>query len=404
MKLKVFTVAQVNNYIKRILQSDPIISNISVSGELSNIKYHGSGNVFLTLKDENSKISCFISYQNIQSLRYTLEDGMKVTAVGYIFLYDKNGTYSLNIKDIEIEGSGNLHLAFEKLKAKLSEEGLFKQEIKKEISFFPKRIAVVTSETGAAVRDIITTIKKKNDFVDVVIFPSLVQGDYAGLEIAKNIDLINEKYSSVDTIITGRGGGSLEELWAFNEEVVARSIYKSKIPIISAVGHETDFSISDFVADYRAATPTAAAEKAVPNTNDLKKRIEDLRNKNKDCIEKTITDKEMHFKKHDFSVLSRLIENNTTMKEYAIDTMLNDIMSFKNNMITKLDNSLEKNHNGLENLSPIRIMESGYSIMQDSNGKIVKSIDEIQKDDIIDIMLTDGNLNAKILDKNKRSK
>ena len=404
MKLKVFTVAQVNNYIKRILQSDPIISNISVSGELSNIKYHGSGNVFLTLKDENSKISCFISYQNVQSLRYILEDGMKVTAVGYIFLYDKNGTYSLNIKDIEIEGAGNLHLAFEKLKAKLTEEGLFNQEIKKEIPFFPKRIAVVTSETGAAVRDIITTIKKKNDYVDVVIFPSLVQGDYAGIEIAKNIDLINEKYSSVDTIIIGRGGGSLEELWAFNEEVVARSIYNSKIPIISAVGHETDFSIADFVADYRAATPTAAAEKAVPNTKDLKKHIEDLKNKNKDCIDKTINDKEMRFKKHDFSVLSRLIENNTTMKEYAIDTMLNDIMSFKNNMITKLDNSLEKNHNGLENLSPMRIMESGYSIIQDSNGKVVKTIDEIQKDDIINIMLTDGDLNAKVLDKNKRSK
>ena len=259
MAIKPVKVSQLNGYIKRILQTDPLLGNVSVIGEISNLKFHGSGHVYFSMKDEGSRLNCFLPADRAQNLRYELSEGMEITASGYIYLYERGGSYSLNIRDIEVAGLGNLSIAFEKLKAKLEAEGLFDKEHKKEIPFFPEKIAVVTSETGAAVRDILKIIKSRNNYVDVLIYPVLVQGPSAAGEIAHAIADINEKWPDIDTIITGRGGGAMEELWAFNEEIVARSIYASKIPVISAVGHETDFTIADFVADRRAETPTAAA-------------------------------------------------------------------------------------------------------------------------------------------------
>ena len=265
MAVKPVKVSQLNGYIKRILQTDPILGNVSVVGEISNLKFHGSGHVYFSMKDEGSRLNCFLPSERAESLRYELSEGMEITASGYIYLYERGGSYSLNIRDIEVAGLGNLSIAFEKLKEKLGKEGLFDAEHKKEIPFFPEKIAVVTSESGAAIRDILKIIKNKNNYVDILIYPVLVQGPAAAGEIAEAICDINENCPDVDTIIVGRGGGAMEELWAFNEEIVARSIYNSNIPVISAVGHETDVTISDFVADRRAETPTAAANLAVPD-------------------------------------------------------------------------------------------------------------------------------------------
>ena len=258
MALKPISVSQLNGYIKRILQTDPILGNVSVIGEISNLKFHGSGHIYFSLKDANSKINCFLPMDQRKYLRFELSEGMEITASGYLYLYERGGSYSLNIRDINVEGRGNLDLAFEQLKNRLEQEGLFDERYKKKLPLFPEKIAVVTSETGAAVRDIIKTIKSRNCMTDIIVFPCLVQGKQAGADIAKTIAKVNDLYPEIDVMIVGRGGGSKEELWAFNEEVVARSIFLSEIPVISAVGHETDFSISDWVADVRAATPTAA--------------------------------------------------------------------------------------------------------------------------------------------------
>ena len=259
MGLKPIRVGQLNNYIGRVLKTDPILGNVSVIGEISNLKFHGSGHVYFSLKDEASKVNCFLAASNLERISCPMEEGMEIIASGYISVYERGGYYSLNIRDIEVNGEGQLAIQFEKLKAKLEKEGLFAAENKKLLPAFPSKIAVVTSETGAAVRDIIRTIKNKNDYVDILVYPVLVQGPAAAKDIADAITDINENYRDIDVIIKGRGGGSMEELWAFNEEMVARSIFASEIPVISAVGHETDFTISDFTADFRAATPTRAS-------------------------------------------------------------------------------------------------------------------------------------------------
>ena len=237
MGLKPVTVSQLNSYIKRILQTDPILGNVSVRGEVSNLKFHGSGHVYFSLKDEKSRINCFLPSDRAVQIGRALQEGMEIIASGYIYLYERGGSYSLNVTDLEKAGQGELAIAFEKLKQKLAKEGLFDQEHKKLIPAFPHKVAIVTSETGAAVRDILKIIQKKNNCVDVLVYPVLVQGPGAPQQIADAIRDLSENYPDVDTIITGRGGGSMEELWAFNEEIVARSIYESKIPVISAVGH-----------------------------------------------------------------------------------------------------------------------------------------------------------------------
>ena len=288
MGLKPIKVGQLNNYIGRVLKTDPILANVSVVGEISNLKFHSSGHVYFSLKDETSKLNCFLASSNLERITCPMEEGMEVVASGYISVYERGGYYSLNIRDIEVNGEGQLAIQFEKLKAKLEREGLFSAENKKPLPEFPSKIAVVTSETGAAVRDIIRTVKNKNDYVDILVYPVLVQGPAAAEDIAAALRDINENYSDVDIIITGRGGGSMEELWAFNEEVVARSIFASRIPVISAVGHETDFTISDFVADFRAATPTAAAELAVPDTGELREYLSGMKQTLADSLLQTV--------------------------------------------------------------------------------------------------------------------
>ena len=274
MAVRPVSVSQLNSYIKRIMAVDPILSNIMVKGEISKLTVHSSGHWYFTLKDENSRISCFLPADRAAMLRFEFEEGMEVTAAGYVSVYEKGGYYSLNKKDMQPEGEGALKLAYEKLKARLQAEGLFDASLKRPIPAFPKSIGVVTSPTGAAVRDIITTVKRRWPLADVLVCPCLVQGEQAAASIAQAIRTMNQPENRTDVLIVGRGGGSAEDLWAFNEEAVVRAVRDSMIPVISAVGHEVDYVLSDLAADLRAATPTAAAELAVPDIRAIRAALE----------------------------------------------------------------------------------------------------------------------------------
>ena len=396
MAIKPVSVTQLNGYIKRILQTDPLLGNVSVVGEVSNLKFHGTGHVYFTLKDAGSKISCFLPADRARNLRYELSEGMEITASGYIYLYERGGSYSLNIKDIEVAGLGNLAIAFEKLKAKLETEGIFDPSKKKPIPFFPEKIAVVTSETGAAVRDILKIIKNKNNYVDVLVYPVLVQGPAAAGEIAAAIRHINDEWPEIDTIITGRGGGSMEELWAFNEEIVARAIYDSEIPVISAVGHETDFTIADFAADKRAETPTAAANMAVPDIGELKEYISSVMDRLSMGMDKYISMKEMHLKNLDMDAFRRDLESRIMMEQMRIGNIAAENLTFVQNMITTLEQKIESCKTNLEALDPTSIMKRGYSAVTDDKGRFIKSINDLEPEDRVVIYMQDGSADCTV--------
>lgn len=396
MAIKPVSVSQLNGYIKRILQTDPLLGNVSVVGEISNLKFHGSGHVYFTLKDQNSKISCFLPHDRAAALRYELSEGMEITASGYIYLYERGGSYSLNIKDIEVSGLGNLAIAFEKLKSKLENEGIFDPASKKEIPYFPDKIAVVTSETGAAVRDILKIIKNKNNYVDVLIYPVLVQGPAAAGEISAAIDDINIKWPEIDTIIVGRGGGSMEELWAFNEEVVARSIYNSAIPVISAVGHETDFTISDFAADKRAETPTAAAHMAVPDISELKNYVADLKETLHNNMLKLLQLKEFRLNALNLDAFRRDIESRIVVEQMRIENIHNENQIVMQTLIDNLSQKIILLKNDLEALNPKSIMKRGYSAVTDKNGNMIGSIEQLKNDDKVVLYMNDGSADCTV--------
>ncbi|WP_206458096.1 exodeoxyribonuclease VII large subunit [Anaerovorax sp. IOR16] len=377
MALKPVSVSQVNGYIKRILQSDPILGNVSVIGEISNLKYHSSGHVYFTLKDANSKLNCFLAAEYLRNLRYELSDGMEITAHGYLSVYERGGSYSLNVKDVSLSGIGNLSIAFEQSKKKLEAEGLFDTKYKKSLPFFPKKIGVMTSPTGAAVRDIIKIIKSKNNYVNILVYPCLVQGPEAAKDISEGIKNINQKFPDLDVLIIGRGGGSLEELWPFNEEIVARSIFSSVIPIISAVGHETDFTISDFVADFRAETPTAAAQLAIPNTFELQSLCQDFLSSIKYGLSRRLEYDAMRVYMHDKQKLFESFQN-----RLQYETL-------------RLQQQKEK----LEALNPLSIMERGYSILTDKKGNLLNKISQIDLGDQLFVRIKDGRLHCTVDEK-----
>ncbi len=351
MAIRPIKVSQLNNYIGRIINTDPLIGNVSVVGEISNLKYHSSGHIYFSLKDESSTIRCFINIDNAQNLRYQLSEGMEIVAAGYVSVFERGGYYSFNIKDLEVSGQGSLAIAFEQIKMKLEKEGYFSSRNKKPLPQFPKKVALVTSETGAAVQDMLKIIKDRNNLVDVLIYPVLVQGPNAANEIASAIYDINKNLKDIDIMIVGRGGGAMEELWAFNEEIVAKAIFDSKIPVISAVGHETDFTIADFVADVRAETPTAAAALAVPNIENLKEKL-------------------------------------IALKDLSYDRLYNYVERNKNKL-----NLLKAK---LESLNPQRIIDIGYGAILDDNRKLIKSVKDISINDTLTIMLSDGEITVEV--------
>lgn len=398
MAIKPVKVSQLNGYIKRILQTDPLLGNVSVIGEVSNLKFHGSGHVYFSMKDVDSRLNCFLPADRASQLRYELSEGMEITASGYIYLYERGGSYSLNIKDIQVSGLGNLSIAFEKLKSKLQEEGIFDSAHKKEIPFFPDKVVVITSETGAAVRDILKIIKSKNNYVDVLVYPVLVQGPAAAGQIADAIVDVNEKWPETDTIIVGRGGGAMEELWAFNEEVVARSIYNSAIPVISAVGHETDFTIADFAADRRAETPTAAAHMAVPDIQELKQYVADIRSQLEHSMENCIRYKEIMLSKLDLHVFKRDLDSRIIMEQMRIDSIQSENLYRISHMIESLEETIRRHKESIRSLDPKAIMSRGYSAILDQKGRFIGSVGDLHPEDTVTVVMKDGEADCKVTD------
>lgn len=375
MALRPVTVTQLNDYIGRVLQTDPLLGNISVIGEISNLKYHSTGHVYFSMVDEGSKVNCFLPSSYATKLPWQLKDGMEITVRGYINVFKKGGTYTLFVRTIEVSGEGNLATAFQAMKEKLEREGLFDAAHKKPIPTFPKKIGVVTSETGAAVQDILKIIEGRTSMVHVVVFPVLVQGQGAAEDISGMIDYINENYSDIDTLIVGRGGGSMEDLWAFNEEVLARAIYRSRIPIISAVGHEIDFTIADFVADLRAETPTAAAKVAVPDSLELKKTVDSLKDQLKVNFENKVYIGRLRAEKY----------------REELNILLRNQLNDQKHRLQLLKAMLEENN-------PKNIMEKGYAVLEDQCGHVVDTTDGLQDGETYRIRLKDGSAVFKISD------
>jgi len=393
MKLRALEISEVNSYIKRVLTNDAILYNLKVKGEISNFRIHSSGNVYLSLKDDRSKINCVI-FKNNYDKNLNLDNGSKIIANGYISLYERDGSYQLYINDIEIEGLGNLYIEFNKLKEQLSKEGLFDIKYKKPIPNIPKSIGVITSPTGAVIRDIINVIKRRYPKVNVKLYPVNVQGNQSKYDICEGIKFFNEQ-NNVDTIIVGRGGGSIEELWSFNEEIVAREVFKSKIPIISAVGHETDFTICDFVADMRAPTPSAAAEIATPNLVDLEYKLDNIKNR----INKSVMN-QVNIDRNRVDYIFEKINN--YLKSYTIKDKITQIDKIYDKINFEIENTISIESERLKNigvilhnLSPLATLNRGYSIVQKDN-EIVNSINQVDLNDNLDIRLKDGNIKCSI--------
>lgn len=373
MALKPITVTQLNHYISRVLTTDPLLGNLTVTGEISNLKYHSSGHLYFSISDENSKINCFFPAQYARGLHYELGDGLAVIIHGYLNVYKKGGTYTLFIRSIEIAGEGNLAMAFQMLKEKLDAEGLFDPAHKKPIPRFPRRIGIVTSNTGAAVRDIIKIIESRTSLTDMIVFPVLVQGSEAAADIAATIDMINRDFDDIDTLIVGRGGGSMEDLWAFNEEIVARAIYRSRIPVISAVGHEIDFTIADFVADRRAETPTAAAEMAVPDIRELMQRAESWQNSLMADLKKKVSYADLRAEKL-FAEMRHVLQGRVNAYRHELESC-------------RL--LLDENH-------PYRVLRKGYAVLEDAAGRNLASIGDLRDGQSYRLKLKDGSATFRV--------
>lgn len=373
MALKPVTVTQLNEYISRVLGTDPLLSNISVTGEISNLKFHSSGHVYFSMIDQSSKVNCFLPASCFRNLAYTLGDGLNVTVRGYINVYKKGGAYTLFIRELEVASEGDLSTAFELLKKKLQEEGLFDPSFKKKIPAFPKKIGILTSKTGAAVRDMVKIIQSRTKAVDVIIFPVPVQGTGAAAQMADMLDHVNENFYDIDTLIIGRGGGSAEDLWPFNEEVLARAIFRSRIPVISAVGHEIDFSISDFVADLRAETPTAAAEKAVPDDSQIIRSLDTYR-----------------------SQLNSALKNKVMYHQMSLKSCIQDMRSVLIRRIDRSEHEIKQNLITLEENNPSNILSKGYTFMEGPDGKVVASASDMEEGGRYRIYFRDGTVEVTV--------
>ena len=421
MEKRYITVTVLNRYLKNKFDTDPNIQRVSLRGEISNYKGHTRGHLYFTLKDETSRINAVMFAGNASKLKFVPIDGMKVLVTGRVSIYEASGAYQIYVEEMEEDGLGNLYLKFEELKKQLAGEGLFNTELKKEIPKFPNRIGIITAPTGAAIRDILSTIKRRYPTCETILFPSLVQGELAASNIVKQIELADTY--GLDVLIVGRGGGSIEDLWAFNEECVARAIFKARTPIISAVGHEIDFTIADFVADLRAPTPTGAAEMAVPNMIDVKAIIEqynlrlnkhiktilDLYSKKLDNFKNsyvlTTPLAPIEVKEEKLANLVTLLENKIKHKlELSINVFNNlknkNILIHPENILFPFKQQFQLNVNKLELLNPLGILNKGYSVVTKDN-KAIKSINNIKINDEINIRLNEGNINAIVKEVNK---
>ncbi len=439
---KYLTVEALTKYIERKFEADPYLKQVFVKGEISNLKTPASGHIYFTLKDEAAMLRSVMFAKSVAKLPFQPEDGMNVLVTGRVSVFNKAGRYQFYVDSMEPDGVGALYVQFEQLKAKLDKEGLFDAAHKKVLPSFPSKIAVVTSATGAAVRDILTTIHRRMPSVEVLVFPTLVQGETAARKIAENIARINAR-NDIDLMIIGRGGGSLEELWAFNEEIVVRSVFDSDVPIISAVGHETDFSLADFAADVRAATPTAAAELAVPHYQDLNERLLERKYRLTNLMRQTLERSEVNLRAKRERLLLRgprkLLDEQTERLDYFSGRMQNAfsrviwqqetrLTQFSNRLQLVLPERLvadakrdtkelagrlqvattdiiklkryefEKHISALELLSPLSLLKRGYGVTYKA-GKVVKEVRELSAGDEVKVVLSDGAFLANVMSK-----
>ena len=364
------SVTELNKYIKDKIDKDEMLNNVLVKGEISNYKHHYTGHLYFTLKDENSLIKCIMFKGYAANLKFEPKDGMKVTIFGSVSVFERDGVYQIYVKAMQEDGIGSLYKAYEEMKAKLEKEGLFDQSHKKKIPLMPRCIGVLTSNTGAVIKDIINVSTRRNPNVYIKLLPVPVQGPGAAEKIVDAIKTMNEK-KLADVIIVARGGGSLEDLWPFNEEIVARAIYDSELPVISAVGHETDFTIADFVADLRAPTPSAAAELAVPNIADIKLKLEGYNNRYKLALKKKVEFMKLRYEKcmnsRVFKEPLQKINEKYILIDMKVKTMQNSISNIYNSKKTNMIKHIAK----LDALSPLKTLTRGYSIVQ-ANGENCK--------------------------------
>ena len=396
MKYNAVTVTQLNKYLKGRFDEDENLNAILVKGEISNFKNHYTGHLYFTLKDENSLVKCIMFKSYAEKLTFKPKDGMKVMVFGSVSVFERDGVYQIYVKNMIEDGMGDLHEKFEQLKAKLEKEGLFDISHKKQIPLYPKVVGVLTSQTGAVIRDIINVSTRRNPNVYIRLLPVPVQGPGAAEQIAEKIKIMNDK-KLADVIIIGRGGGSLEDLWPFNEEIVARAIYDSELPIISAVGHETDFTIADFVADLRAPTPSAAAELAVPDVYELKQKINQYQNRYRMALKKKIELMRLRYEK---CMKSRAFTDPTRKikDEYVIiDTLIKRLEIKIRNIQKDKTNKYIALTTKLDTMSPLKTLTRGYSLVEKDN-EIVKSVKQLHLDDEIKIRFFDGEKMAKILE------
>ncbi|MBR4720356.1 MAG: exodeoxyribonuclease VII large subunit [Clostridia bacterium] len=391
MEPLIATVSQLNAYMKRLVEGQNALGDIWIKGEISNFKEHYSGHLYITLKDDGGVLKAVMFKSAAQNLAFKPEDGMRVLARGRIGVYEQSGTYQLYINEMTPDGIGELYIAYEKLKKRLAEEGLFDEKAKKPIPKYPEKVGVVTATTGAAVRDIINVITRRFPYCEIIIYPSLVQGAGAKENIVEAIEYFNE-HNLCDTLIVGRGGGSIEDLWAFNEEEVARAIYASKIPIISAVGHETDFTIADFVADLRAPTPSAAAEIAVPSQIELSATISSIVGR---------------IKTAELNYIKKLRLKSEALKPKSPQSMIDDMRQKCDNMLHQAEKSfrltatqkrkiMSELCGKLNAMSPLAVLNRGYAIAEDEKNGIIKRVGNLEVGQIFKLTLSDGSCKCEV--------
>lgn len=395
MKIKVLSVTEVNRYIKKYISGNPILSHIEIEGELSNYKRHSSGHLYFTLKDENSKIACVMFKSSADQVDIDLKDGKLLVAAGQISVYERDGKYQLYVSTLKEAGVGDLHVKFEAMKEKLKSEGLFDEVLKKPLPSFPSKIAAVTSPTGAAIRDILTVLKRRNPLVDVVVYPVRVQGERSKDELVTAIDSIAAR-TDIDVVIVGRGGGSIEELWSFNEECVARAISRCPIPVISGVGHETDFTITDFVADVRAATPSAAAEISVPNLEQYVRELDFMIENVEMNVLTAINNYQQQLKLYHPKQLLLNFENKLMEYQQQLDHMADKLNHGIDKYFAFQTNTLEKLLLTLEMHSPIHTLNRGYALLENASSKVITSVNDVSDGEQLTVKLSDGIINTRV--------
>lgn len=392
--MAIHSVGDVTRYIKGLLDKEPLLRGILLRGEISNFKRYASGHCYFTLKDSAASMKCVMFRNRAQHLRFQPENGMKAVAGGNITVYERDGAYQLYVDSLAPEGAGELALAFEQLKARLGEEGLFDEAHKKALPPFPKRIGVVTSPSGAVLRDIFRVSKRRNPQVQIILYPSLVQGAGAAEQVAEGIRFFNEKYP-VDLLIVGRGGGSMEDLWAFNEEVLVRGIFASRIPVISAVGHETDFTLADFASDVRAATPSQAAELAVPDGAELLRHIRHLQARLQGSARRVLQRKAARLESCRRSALLSDPRSLLFRRQQRLDADMRRLSVGARQQLKEKQHRFQMQLEKLDLLNPARVLRRGYSIVEHERG-FLHSIREVHPGSRLRLVVADGEMQTTV--------